>query len=574
MQLIWGFWKKNWLLNILYTIVFAGILIFQNICFGIGEQMHSGVGFALIACSLGYGYIVLTTMLKLQVTVNRNIWENLDKMGMLGAERRGALAGADGLPIFLAMLGSGVLSVWLRNVFFGVNRMGAGMDWIWLFSIVLEFLLGYFQQDRFLSNKIWKKNSVQTVTAFGGEGIPLCLRNVLRNRERMCFILGVVGIGIILFNSTIFLIDSDNSGVYLEKAIGVDYFLTGVDTREDKMRQDKQIVPEEQIQYVQTLSGVQGGGSLYHNLNPDRFGLEDSKLPETSTYSIYSGQEFEKRRDGTYKVNLYGADDFVIEQMEMIEGEADLDKLKTGKYILYGLERDATSALAYMGEAKKDWKYYEVGDQITLTCGKRKEDYEILGICVINHTYAEQNNFVYPGHELTFYLPSTEYLSYGKELPMRYLFSTVKGENIEQQLEGISYESRKKWEETYETEAKQVKWAGIIFAWGCAGIGIFVYANMLLVSYLDRRREFTILGNIGMTKREIHCMVTAEGAIYGGMIFGIGMVGAMFVLAMGKGVMTGESWNYTFTMWPGFYMGAVLVGISVILPLVVYKMQR
>ena len=84
------------------------------------------------------------------------------------------------------------------------------------------------------------------------------------------------------------------------------------------------------------------GGRLFHNLNREKITLHTTQLPETSSFELFYGHEFERALDGNYYLNLYGADDFVFKEMEIIEGNIDLEKLKSGKYIVYGLERKPT----------------------------------------------------------------------------------------------------------------------------------------------------------------------------------------------------------------------------------------
>lgn len=195
--------------------------------------------------------------------------------------------------------------------------------------------------------------------------------------------------------------------------------------------------------------------------------------------------------------------------MEMYEGEIDYEKLATGKYIVYGLERKA-DFLEYVGAVSDEWKYFNVGDKVTLDSVKGQNTYEIMAICIVNHTYSEQNSYTYAGHGLTFYLPTDEYMIYGNDDVMRYLFNTQNSKMIDDELQGIGFESRRGWREEYLGDMEDIRKGALVFAFGCVGVGFFVFINTLIISYLDRKKEFDVLSSIGMTSKQIKLMILGE----------------------------------------------------------------
>ena len=411
------------------------------------------------------------------------------------------------------------------------------------------------------------------------EKTPLFLKNVLRNKRKMMLIIILVSFGMIVFNSILFILKCDNSIVYIDKAISVDYFLTACDTRETNMREPTEVVKESDILSVEKNKAFEDGGRLYHSIAPIA-ALDSDEVPETSSFSITYGMPLEKNEEGNYFLNLYGADDFVFKEMELYEGQIDLEKLATGNYIIYGLDRRAGS-LAYVDDVSEDWKYFDVGDEITLFGGKGAKKYKIMAICKVNHTYAEQYEYSYPGHELIFYLPTGEYLEYakssdkGETAPMRYLFNTAGSKDISSNLNGIKYESRKEWYEKYKSDNDGILQAAFLFAMGCGFIGVFCYINTMIVSYLDRKKEFKVLENIGMSSKQLYSMIIGEGLTYG---FIISLVIAIFVAAVeiiGKSLLVGESWKYVASINPLIACIVTIFVVSISVPLLIYfKIQH
>ena len=79
------------------------------------------------------------------------------------------------------------------------------------------------------------------------EGIPLSIKNVIREKNKLYFIVTIIAVGIVIFNTIIIVLKSDQSEIYFNKAICVDFFLSDVNTNENKIRTEDQYVLEEDI---------------------------------------------------------------------------------------------------------------------------------------------------------------------------------------------------------------------------------------------------------------------------------------------------------------------------------------
>lgn len=157
---------------------------------------------------------------------------------------------------------------------------------------------------------------------------------------------------------------------------------------------------------------------------------------------------------------------------------------------------------------------------------------------------------------------------------MRYLFNTIDSQNIDDELQGLSFESRRKWTEDYLKELDGILGGTFLFAVGCAVIGFFVFANTMIISYLDRKKEFDILGNLGMTSKQIKAMVLGEGFTYGLIISVIIAIGVGIVEILGKSILVGESWNYRIVVSPMFICMVTIIAIAMLTPMIVYKIIR
>ena len=576
MEIIKGLLRKNIVSIIINNLIFFISFVFVNISLTIGLQLDSDVRYFMILTAIAYLIMIITTVLTFQVIIDRKVWETLYRYGLLERDGRKIIMAFDLTFLFVSLPASVLCSNSIIAKLMNTNRGIWKNNLIFLGIEVCVFFFAYLFQCyymRVLQNE--EQNRTSNITK---EYLPLFLKNVLRNKSRMVLVTNIICFGMIVFNSILFVVSCDNSQVYIDKAISVDYFLTDCDTRNTPLRSADQIVEERDINVVTKINAYEDGGRLYHSVTPIASLITES-LPETSKFSVFNGLPIENNEAGNYFVNLYGADDFVMENMELYEGTIDFDKMATGNYIIYGLSRKQ-GTLAYTGDVSEEWKYFDVGDEITLEENNHSKKYTIMAICKVNHTYAEQYEYTYPGHELIFYLPSKEYLAYaesakdGETQPMRYLFNTIDSRNIDDELQGLSFESRRNWTEEYTNEMNGILGATFLFAVGCAVIGFFIFVNTMIISYLDRKKEFDILGNLGMTSKQINGMILGEGFTYGLIISVIIAAGVGIVEVLGKLILVGESWSYRIVVSPMFICIAIIIAIAMLTPMIVYKIVK
>lgn len=548
MEIIKGLIRKNIVSIIINNLIFFASFVFVDVSLIIGIQLDSGIGYFLILIAIAYLIMIATTVLKFQIIIDRTEWSYLFRYGLLQNEGRKIAMALDLTFLCVSFPASLVCSNLIIAKLMNTNT-GIWKNSLMFLGIEICVFFCAFIFQCFCIRVLYDGEKDQT-SIITKEHIPLFLKNVLRNKSRMSLVTNIICFGMIAFNSILFFIACDNSQMYIDKAISVDYFLTACDTGDTALRSIAPIA------------------SLITNL-----------LPDTSKFSVFDGLPLEKNEVGNYFVNLYGADDFVIKNMELYEGSIDFDKMATGNYIIYGLSRKQ-GTLAYTGDVSDEWKYFDVGDEITLEGKHGSRKYTIMAICKVNHTYAEQYEYTYPGHELIFYLPSKEYLSYaestedGENQPMRYLFNTIDSQNIDDELQGLSFESRRKWTEEYLKERDAILAGTFLFAIGCALIGFFVFQNTMIISYLDRKKEFEILGNLGMTSKQVSAMILGEGFTYGLIISGIIAIGVGLVEILGKFILVEEYWNYRIVVSPMFICIGVIMTIAMLTPMIVYKIMR
>lgn len=170
---------------------------------------------------------------------------------------------------------------------------------------------------------------------------------------------------------------------------------------------------------------------------------------------------------------------------------------------------------------KKKYKY-KSGDKITLEINNKDYEYEVIGF-LSNPISAQKRNCLISDKNFRDML--------NKEIPTTLL---VKGNNISESslkddlnknLEeyGVSIKTK---EELKDTELKNN--AGLMsslesFSFMALIIGSLGIMNNLMVSFMQRRKEFAVLASVGMSKRQRSQMILIEGITIGivGSILGV-----------------------------------------------------
>lgn len=99
------------------------------------------------------------------------------------------------------------------------------------------------------------------------------------------------------------------------------------------------------------------------------------------------------------------------------------------------------------------------------------------------------------------------------------------------------------------------------------------YFNAVLTSLSSGRREFAMLGSVGMTGRQLKRMLICEGMIYGAAAIAFSLVLSLWMIPLMDHALGGvfRFFTYQFTIAPILFMLPVFVALGVVLRLVGYR---
>ena len=390
----------------------------------------------------------------------------------------------------------------------------------------------------------------------GGSKIyQMAFANLARNKKKTALVVASMSLSLILLNSVFTLSNGFDMDKFLNRFVSTDFVIGHANYfNNNRFRFESDELSPRMIEALRLQEGIEGGGRIYYN----------QKNAQVSSNGV--------QKD----LQLYGLEDFPLTKINIVAGKLDLEKLKSGNYLIECVDSDDN------GKINWDTSHYNIGDKVTITMydGRQKE-YEVLakaeivmGFSVRYHN--NQDNFA-------MYLPSSEFASLVKEpVTMSYILNVddEHAEAVERFLEHytknteptMDFESKKSFVDEFKKLQNMFLLVGGILSLIIGMIGILNFINSILTGIIARRREFAILQSIGMTDRQLCKLLMLEGLFYALCTILISLlVGTVFSFVVIQAVAS-NLWffSYRFIILPLLIAAPLLILISVVIPFVAY----
>lgn len=366
---------------------------------------------------------------------------------------------------------------------------------------------------------------------------------------------------------------------YLSTFVETDFLASHASLVNYTYRGDDDTVTDSMIAAIEAQEGFREGGRFYANISDAECFRVKPRENETPAW----GDSVDN--DGNYFCAVYGLEDFPLGNLQVLEGEIDYEKLKTGRYILEGVYLDDNH------QPQWNMSHYEIGDTVTLCnyrgngagAGENKYteyQYEVMAKVAIN----EFTNACRKLHPHSYYLPADVYKTMTDNPgTMMYVYDVEEGfeasmETFMQNYTGneeptMTYSSRNTYMEEFEETRNTVFLVGGILSLIIGMIGVLNFVNSMLTSILTRRQEFAMLQSVGMTTRQLRKMLITEGLAYTASAGLLSIMLGTATSALLSGTVAKSLWFFTyhFTLLPLAITIPILLLIGILLPLPVLK---
>lgn len=429
-----------------------------------------------------------------------------------------------------------------------------------------------------------KNNKLNKKSINGSKIYKMAFSNLSRNKKRTIIVIVSMSLSLILLNTIYTLVSGFDIDKYLN--IVADFQIAHASYFNYSYANENQSSPNI-IKYIEDSGTLEEGGKLYfqpltHKLNEN--GLKNfnsifsDEYFETSTISFIDAlkHESEAIKSGLDDVIIqtYGLDDFPASKLSVIDGELDLEKFKTGNYIIL-------SPPTINNDNDNSESYYNVGDKIEIDFNDITKEYEVMAIA--NIPYSISIRFNTPCC-IGAFLPSDEFIkNVSQASPYSYVCN-IKDEYIEdienflknytENIESdMVYKSKKVYEDEFNQMVSTFSIIGGTLVIVIGVIGILNFINSILTGIISRLQEFAVLQSIGMTQRQVYTMIIYESLYYVFLTIVasviIGMFFSLTVIKLFSNVLS--FFNYSFTIMPILAVTPILIIFAILISSVCYK---
>lgn len=563
--------------------------------------MDSGSLIALLSALLLIvltGYLIIYNIFQISVIRDIRFYGLLKTIGTTGRQirriirRQAMILALIGIPLGLISgfyIGKSLVPLLVnRSSFAGTTISASPNPWIFVGAALFAYitvLISTFKPGRIAASvspveasrytegdqksKKKRKNSVD------GSKMPrMALANVGREPRRTVLVLISLSLSLVLLNTVFTLSQSIDIDKFMQKFNDTDFMIAHADYFQNHFSGSQNAVTESFIQAVQAQPGFEDGGRLYGG-REECFAVEDKKNT-TQKYNI--------NPHGHFMASVYGLEDLPLKRLTMLDGELDIAKLASGKYILEGVELD-DNEVAQMNTA-----HFAVGDKVVLHNYKGSSDdiagreYTTQVFTVMGHAAIKAySNSDRCGSIYNFYLPAQVYKTLVTQpAVMSYAFNVAAQDEagMEKYLKNytdsvepvMNYTSKFSTRDDFNGMRSTVVMVGGALSFIIGLIGILNFINAILTSILTRRKEFAMLQSIGMTRKQLQRMLMFEGFYY---VFGTSILalvlGIVFSLLIVK-YFCSLLWffSYHFILWPLWLVLPFLLLLGIMIPWLAY----
>jgi len=566
---------------------------------GTSIEISSILGLAIIILIIIFcGYLMISNVFMISVAKDVHYYGLLKTIGTTGTQikaiiRRQAMQiSLIGIPIGLLVgnLVGSILTPFVLKIT-NINIVKISVQWwVFAFSAVFALVTVFISIHKAakIASKVSPIEALRMTDTTGnqkrkqksGQKIRLwkmAAENVGRNPIRVCLVTFSLSLSLIILNGAYSMSNSLNMDSFLSGLINYDFVMGDVTWFNVTSRYvDADTLDDDFLNELSEYDGIESLEKVYFS---EKFGPLDEHWGnmaervetelDTSTNML---EHLKEEIDSGYAMyHVYGLDDSVWNDITVLQGEIDLEKLHSGDYVVVN---------PYDEEGKVS--AYAVGDKIDVfSQNGESRSCEILAIANIPYGISIQHSHPV---DINILLPSDVFLQHVEyKCPMVVALDVEDNEidTIEQFLEvycenrnqKMQYSSKATYLAEYEDTQRTYKMVGVVISVLLAMIGIANFANTSITSIITRKHEFAVLESIGMTLKQQRRMLVLEGLIY--MLLTVVFTCTIGTLIGYYGLsllLSGSSYyTITFTFVPALVCMPILLILTVLIPVLSQK---
>ncbi len=349
--------------------------------------------------------------------------------------------------------------------------------------------------------------------------------NLLRNRKKAALTVCSLSLGLVLFNSVYVAVRSFSLDSYTSQLMYGDAVLSDASfTNMQVLKRNFEGITEKVQKDLDGMEGIESRHNVYYS-DVSSLVSDDAAEEKLSAFENRCADQFSKDDRSWFRqimegdrleCELYGLDEWGLEQMEECAGEFDREKFSSGNYAVAGTWG------TIWGLEGKDGIFYQPGEKATIQFpdGKTKT-YEIMAAGNIPYALSSRG-FTMVG--ASFFIPEAEFKEHvGTSAMLTVLFTEDgKRDTVSERLQSytetektdLSCMLKKTYEEDFMKYIRMFWVIGGLLSLCIGVIGMINFINAMVMGIISRKREFAIMEAVGMTGRQLKQTLIWEGNYY------------------------------------------------------------
>lgn len=463
-----------------------------------------------------------------------------------------------------------------------------------------------YTENTGINRKVKKGNEKVTI-------YHMAFANLGRNLKKTVLVIFSLSLAVVLLQIVFTFTNGFDMDKYLRSWVVSDYLVGYADYFQSGKGSvsDQNSVPESAISDISRQGEVTEGGRIYGiSGNVQDFVTEEwyrefnGRWNDQETIDhMLKFQEVNEEGLIADGIQLYGMEDYPLEQLNVVEGDISP---------LYDPNQNAIAAVYWSddyGQPIKNTQWAKVGDVVTvrhidewehydMRTGEALTDIDSIPLEYVNSRVAKSHEVAYTvaatvtmrntmGYR---YYSSNQFVLNGEVFKretktsdiMTYLFNTTEAsndamnhflsdytENIEPTLD---YESKQSYVDQFSGFRNMFMLMGSVLSAIVGLVGILNFLNAVITSIMTRKHEFAMLRSIGMTGRQLRKMLIVEGLFYGLFSVIISFTISILIGPLLNKAMSSMFWffTYRFTLFPFILVTPVFIFLGVVIPFATY----
>lgn len=409
--------------------------------------------------------------------------------------------------------------------------------------------------------------------------LSIARNNMSRSRKKTAVVVLSLTLSMVLLNTLVTCLNGFDIDKYIGEMIIGDFVImpdqsVGYDDGDRFFK-----VTPEMIDYLDGMDGAAKVSPVYYQHGTLTLDGEPLKRLE-SLREKYTDKDkydsFSQFSDNEIQTDIYGVPADILDKFEPAKGKIDAGKFMSGNYALV--------VTGYLGADIKDGEddFYEIGDTVTVTADGETKSYEVMARCSMPYALSTQ---MYPMLGGQVIIPDGEYVKLTENRnAISVMVNAEDGrfDEVDTQLRELTdsgdsqlmLKSKQTYLDEFAGYINMIKLVGGTLSIILALIGILNFINSVVTGIISRRRELAMMNAVGMTGRQIKQMLTWEGIHYAILTAICSVAFGTLISRVAVNLIAGESFFFTyhFTLLPIFAGAPILIVMSVLIPLLSYRM--